>query len=388
MQVCPHCGRESRDIDRYCLHCGQRMDSSGGSDALPSYSAIPGPARGAATPVLGGDDVRGPLGKRAVAAGTKNPPPAMRPRTSAIARLVLKARAGEQSSPREYPLDGSDIVIGRAPSCDIVLPNDQLASRRHSLLEYDGVRYTVRDLGSSNGTYVNGEEIRQTIVLNDGDNITVGEHELVFSRIPARNTDGFPIPVPPPWPPAFTGTAIGQPAGPTEKHSAVSSVRHQMPPNMPDAAHAAHTATGAPALGGEGGDIEQLHKLLVDASAGMLRRAEEAEREVVELRALLAEMELQIGGALGVMAGESQPGDAAAVEPEVALAAERRLDELVRLARAAADNPRHLDHISALAERAGDISDTLEAARELARGQGAMSARLAELAAEPDTEPE
>lgn len=384
MRVCPHCGRESRDIDRYCLHCGQRMDSSGESDALPSYSAIPGPARGAAAPVSGGQGARGgPSGKRVVAAGTRNPPPAMTPRSSTVARLVLKTTEGGQETTREYPLDGRDIVIGRAPSCDIVLPSDQLASRRHSQLEFDGVRYTIRDLGSSNGTYVNGEEIQQTVPLSDGDRIGVGEHELLYARIAARTTDGFPIPVPPPWPPAFNGTA-GQPAGPTEKHASVSAARPLVPPATSAgsaSAEAAHTAGSAGAGGAEGGDIEQLHKLLVDASAGMLRRAEEAERKVADLRALLTELERQIGAALAVMAGASEPGDAA-------LAAERRLGELVHLARSAADNPRHLDHVSALAARAGDISDALEAERDLARGLAAMRTRLTELTAEPDGDTE
>jgi hypothetical protein len=195
---------------------------------------------------------------------------------------------------------------------------------------------------------------------------------LVYARVAVRNTDGFPIPVPPPWPPAFNGPAAGQPAGPTEKHSAVSGAGYQAPAG-------ARAATGAP--GAEGGDIEQLHKLLVDASAGMVRRAEEAERKVTDLRALLAELERQIGTALAVMAGDAGLGIAAAdpADPEVALAAERRLGELVQLARAAADNPRHLDHVSALAERAGDISDALEAERDLARGLSALRAQLAEL---------
>jgi pSer/pThr/pTyr-binding forkhead associated (FHA) protein len=293
-------------------------------------------------------------------------------------------------------LDGHDFVIGRAPSCDLVLPSDQLASRRHSQLEFDGLTYTIRDLGSSNGTYVNGEEIHQATPLTDGDKITVGEHELVFARTPARTTDGFPIPVPPPWPPAFNGKP-GQPAGPTEKHAAVSSVSRETPPSAPGALPlppqptplsaslpTARPATGAPSPGGDSGDIEHLHKLLVDASAGMVRRAEEAERQVAELRAMLADLQSQIGRALSTMAGELAVGGSAELEPEVALAAEQRLDELVSLAREAADNPRHLDHLSALAERAGDISDALEASRELARVLGAMSARLVEMDAEPE----
>jgi FHA domain len=387
MQVCPHCGRESRDFDRYCLHCGQRMDVPAGVDAMPSYSAIP-PSRGGAAPVSGAD-MRGALGKRAVAAGAKNPPPAVTPRGTAGARLVLKPREGEQDGPREYPLDGRDVVIGRAPSCDIVLPSDQLASRRHSQLEFDGVTYTIRDLGSSNGTYVNGDEIHQAMALKDGDRITVGEHDLVFAVRPVLNTDGFPVPIPPPWPPISNGAA-GQPAGPTEKHSAVSSARNEAPPGHlgATAAATARPATGTPlGAGGDAGDIEQLHKLLVDASAGMVRRAEAAERQVAELRAMLMEMERQVSGALGMMASNPLAGRAGQLDPEAAVAAERQLDELVRLSRAAADNPR-LDHVSALAARASDVSDALEAVAGLARTFGDWRVRLTELTAEPADEPE
>jgi pSer/pThr/pTyr-binding forkhead associated (FHA) protein len=318
------------------------------------------------------------LGKRAVASGAKNAPPMVTPRSAAIGRLVLKAREGEQNGTREYPLDGRDIVIGRAPTCDVVLPSDQLASRRHTLLEFDGVRYTIRDLGSSNGTYVNGEEIHQTIALNDGDMITVGEHDLVFTRTPARTTDGFPIPVPPPWPPAFNGTS-GQPASPTQKHSAVSSAQQAVP---------AGATTGRPAaeaagLGGQSGDIEQLHKLLMDASAGMLHRAEKAERQVAELRLALDEVERAVGESLSALADEISPFRTAQVDAELAAAAERRVRELEHVARAAAENSRHLDHITVLADRAGDISGALEATANLARALGAMSVRLATLSAEP-----
>jgi hypothetical protein len=48
-------------------------------------------------------------------------------------------------------------------------------------LRYDGGQYTVVDLGSSNGTFVNDAEIRDATLLNSGDRIIVGEHELTFS---------------------------------------------------------------------------------------------------------------------------------------------------------------------------------------------------------------
>ncbi len=61
------------------------------------------------------------------------------------------------------------ITIGRDPSCDITLPLDHL-SRKHVELELSGGQLHIRDLDSSNGTYVNGEKISQAI-LKTGDKI-------------------------------------------------------------------------------------------------------------------------------------------------------------------------------------------------------------------------
>ncbi len=81
---------------------------------------------------------------------------------------------------REFLLKKADISIGRAPTNEVPLSGDQLASRRHALIRYDGVSFTIRDVGSANGTYVNGVELRSPTVLRNGDHISVGEHEVVF----------------------------------------------------------------------------------------------------------------------------------------------------------------------------------------------------------------
>jgi pSer/pThr/pTyr-binding forkhead associated (FHA) protein len=94
----------------------------------------------------------------------------------APAKLIL-TRNGQS---REFLLKKPDISIGRAPSNDIALSGDQLASRRHALIHFDGVNYVIRDLVSANGTYINGVELRSPTPLSNGDHVGVGEHELVF----------------------------------------------------------------------------------------------------------------------------------------------------------------------------------------------------------------
>jgi hypothetical protein len=99
----------------------------------------------------------------------------------ALAKVVVRPLQDAGEATREFALTGQNISIGRSPSCEIVLENDQLTSRRHALLRYDGAHYTIVDLGSSNGTFVNDTEIRDATPLSHGDRVIVGEHELLFS---------------------------------------------------------------------------------------------------------------------------------------------------------------------------------------------------------------
>jgi len=105
---------------------------------------------------------------------------------SALGTLIIRPLPAEEGAQtREIVLDGQDVAIGRSPACDVVLEGDQLVSRRHALLRYNGTLYTLVDLGSSNGTFINDTEIHQTTPLNDGDLIMIGEHEMVYSLRPA-----------------------------------------------------------------------------------------------------------------------------------------------------------------------------------------------------------
>jgi hypothetical protein len=77
-----------------------------------------------------------------------------------------------------FDVDGSPVTIGRGPENEILLEGDEYASARHARVEpyRDGV--WVVDLGSSNGTFVNGEPVMQRRQLRDGDHVHVGATEL------------------------------------------------------------------------------------------------------------------------------------------------------------------------------------------------------------------
>lgn len=71
------------------------------------------------------------------------------------------------------------VTIGRHPDCDVVL-NDSEVSRQHAEVRREEGAITVVDLGSLNGTKVNGAGVKQPRVLVDGDEITIGAHKISF----------------------------------------------------------------------------------------------------------------------------------------------------------------------------------------------------------------
>ncbi len=84
---------------------------------------------------------------------------------------ILILQQGNAPS-RKWTLDRQEYVIGRLPDCDITLP-DRLVSRHHArLFQKDGT-FWLEDLGSKNGTYVNGEPVTSPRELKDGDEIQI-----------------------------------------------------------------------------------------------------------------------------------------------------------------------------------------------------------------------
>jgi len=70
-----------------------------------------------------------------------------------------------------WPVGTGPVTLGRAQDCEVVLPERQI-SRYHARIEQDRAGYLIRDLGSKNGTYVNGDSVKgQPYRLHDGDEI-------------------------------------------------------------------------------------------------------------------------------------------------------------------------------------------------------------------------
>jgi len=91
---------------------------------------------------------------------------------------------------RVIPLiDGEVAVIGRDPSCELAVEADSEVSRRHALLERVGAGWCVRDLGSRNGTFVNGERIASTCALHHRDELRIGGARVVLCLADPPATD-------------------------------------------------------------------------------------------------------------------------------------------------------------------------------------------------------
>jgi pSer/pThr/pTyr-binding forkhead associated (FHA) protein len=134
-----------------------------------------------------------------------------------------------------YPLEADEIFIGRDATNTVAI-NDAEVSRRHARMELRGTAYVLQDLGSTNGTFVNGTRVSGMQVLNSGDTVSFGEgivlayesvmdmNATVLSNKPAQTAVqrptpapvSAPAPTPPPvYKPAPVPAYSGQvPAGP------------------------------------------------------------------------------------------------------------------------------------------------------------------------------
>jgi pSer/pThr/pTyr-binding forkhead associated (FHA) protein len=163
--TCPRCGQHNPDDGRFCTRCGAALTSSEApaqSQSLDSTSTMTFGAIEEATTET--PDSLADAHARAVEA---------LPGGSAL----LVVRRGPNAGSR-FLLDEDVTTAGRHPESDIFL-DDVTVSRRHAEFRREGGSFSVRDVGSLNGTYVNRERI-ETAVLAGGDEVQIGKFRLVF----------------------------------------------------------------------------------------------------------------------------------------------------------------------------------------------------------------
>ena len=167
MPFCTACGKQNPDDARFCSQCGTRLVTAG---AAPESQESPGESTATIAIGLGGDKVEtsdrqlNPVDAAAVDA-----------LPSGHALLVVQRGPGAGS---RFLLDSDVVNAGRHPDSEIFL-DDVTVSRRHAEFNREADTFTVSDVGSLNGTYVNRDRIDR-VQLKDGDEVQIGKYRLVF----------------------------------------------------------------------------------------------------------------------------------------------------------------------------------------------------------------
>lgn len=107
-------------------------------------------------------------------------PAASRKKRKKQSRPQLVVVAADKNLGARYRLL-DEVLLGRAPDSNIVL-DDTYASQQHARLFESGDSYCVEDLGSTNGTYVNGRKISYPLELRSGDRIKIGKTVFEFHK--------------------------------------------------------------------------------------------------------------------------------------------------------------------------------------------------------------
>ncbi|HQR26498.1 MAG TPA: FHA domain-containing protein [Nocardioides sp.] len=167
MPFCTSCGRQNPDDARFCSQCGTALVTAGaaaGAPPEPQPDVTATITFGSGDKVETGDRQLSPIDAAAVDA-----------LPAGHALLVVQRGPGAGN---RFLLDLDLVTAGRHPESEIFL-DDVTVSRRHAEFHRDGTEFSVRDVGSLNGTYVNRDRIDQ-VALKDGDEVQIGKYRLVF----------------------------------------------------------------------------------------------------------------------------------------------------------------------------------------------------------------
>ncbi len=161
-----------------------------------------------------------------------------------MAQFQLVMHAGPTPG-KTFPLEGDVLTIGREAGNAVTI-NDAEVSRKHSQFVLQGGKYVLTDLGSTNGTFVNGQRITGQHVLQPGDTISLGEQiSLLYEAVVAVDPNATMV-SPAAARPAAARPAARQAAAPAPAPAPVPAYAGQVPAS-PDP-HAA--APAAPAQKG------------------------------------------------------------------------------------------------------------------------------------------
>jgi len=142
-----------------------------------------------------------------------------------------------------YTLEGDQLNIGRDSTNEVAI-NDAEVSRRHARLTFQGGKYVLEDLGSTNGTFVNGQRLAGPRVLKAGEVVSFGEQivlvfevttsdpgaTMVSPRAAVVPSASRPVAPPPPPPAAYAGSVPASPVSSAPVSEPIPAKRTNLTP--------------------------------------------------------------------------------------------------------------------------------------------------------------
>ena len=172
MPFCTACGQQNPDDARFCAQCGTKLVAADtGAHPVGARPAGESQVESTSTITFGVPDARESSDRQlsAVDAAAVDALPE--------GHALLVVQRGPSAGSR-FLLDTDVVGAGRHPDSEIFL-DDVTVSRRHAEFRRSGAGFTVSDVGSLNGTYVNRDRI-DSVELNDADEVQIGKYRLVF----------------------------------------------------------------------------------------------------------------------------------------------------------------------------------------------------------------
>ena len=164
---CTQCGQQNPDDSRFCARCGAAVSRPGTSDAAAVDT----------TSTISLAALEGALVEEGAGAAPEAAPEQASVESLPPGSALLVVKRGPNAGSR-FLLDSPTTTAGRHPESDIFL-DDVTVSRRHAEFVREGSGFSVRDVGSLNGTYLNRERI-ESAGLAGGDEVQIGKYRLVF----------------------------------------------------------------------------------------------------------------------------------------------------------------------------------------------------------------
>lgn len=153
MTICSTCGYEAGIDARFCANCGEKLQVVENTSSMPSLDDT------TLTNELNSDDI----------AAIEALPPG-----SALLVVLKGPGAGAR-----FLVNKDRTIAGRSPDSDIFL-DDITVSRAHAGFTAAEGSIQIEDLGSLNGTYVNRELLRESVVLKSGDEVQIGKFKMII----------------------------------------------------------------------------------------------------------------------------------------------------------------------------------------------------------------